>query len=451
MRHLKRHEEVLKLTCGLMSRPAELIEQVCDALSSYINEFEVSGDIDDRLLKCFCFVEALCKELPQLETTDATNCKTVVSFAGNASFVFIPQRFDECFVALLQTPVKPSERECAVVVNNVHGFNSAYLERFCEKLARNVTIAISSLLVVNDDNCGPESVHARRLINNVRLFKSPKVFVMQNCTFTPALSASVAKQLCICDEIRFVCLNNVRNVPESLCTALIKRNADHLRGVQIEKSVLIQGQWSELASQLNQCNQLEYLNFTKTKRLPSNFYNLFANFPYRFSSSSWLNSLSLSETQLAPEDVKFIGTSLRWSLRFLRRLCVSFNTLTNCVADLIPDNEQLDNLEVLWMQRTKLSLEDVKHLGQAVISGSLPSLASLDLSENDLFTMEGDFENLILACTAQYRKRHMGICLKNNFLSEEFLSRIETICQGTRVVPTSESPTSKSLVILVHK
>ena len=54
-------------------------------------------------------------------------------------------------------------------------------------------------------------------------------------------------------------------------------------------------------------------------------------------------------------------------------------------------------------------------------------------------------ENLILACTAQNRTQLMTIYLKDNYLSEDFFSRIETICRGTNVVPTLEIPDVKIL------
>ena len=160
--------------------------------------------------------------------------------------------------------------------------------------------------------------------------------------------------------------------------------------------------------------------------------------------------MSLNETQLSPKDVRVIGRSLKETHRRLRRLFISFNTLTYCVSDLIPVGEPLENLEVLWMQRTGPSCVDIRHLGQAVVSGLLPCLSSLDLSNNGLFIMEGDYENLILACTAQYTTQRMTIYLKDNYLSENFLSRIETICQGTNVVPTLEMPDVKLLGSVVQ-
>ena len=104
-----------------MSRPEVLIEQVCTALSSYIDEVEVSGDIDDRLLSCYRFIESLCIELPQSQTTDTSYGKTIS--ARNATFAFSTQKCDECCLALLETPRKYIEMECAVVVSNVRSFD----------------------------------------------------------------------------------------------------------------------------------------------------------------------------------------------------------------------------------------------------------------------------------------------------------------------------------------
>ena len=492
MHQLKKHQEVLKLTCGLMTHPEELIEQVCEFLSNHMHQVDISGEVDDRLLRCCDFIESLCKELPQLDVTDASYCKAVAFFGRNASFVFIPQRINECFVALLATPLMRNEIECAVVVNKVNDFNETVLDKVRENIERNNEIVIASLLVLRDDNGDSERVHLGRLINSVRLFKDPEIFVMQNCYIPPSVSPCIAQQLGTCKEMQFVCLNNVRNLSAVIAVALVKCNAENLEGLQIEQSELVEDRyvWDDFTEVFGNSLSLKYLSFAQTNTFLLNMdwieegcsevdfsncslsiskakhcwltscdryvlslagnslTNSFDN--WILSSFSVLKSLSLNDTQLSAEDVRVIGRSLRETHLQLRRLFISFNTLTDCVAGLIPVGEQLENLEVLWMQRTSLSREDIRHLGLAVVSGSLPRLSSIDLSNNGLFTIEGDLENLILACTARYRRQRMTIYLKDNYLSEDFLSRIETICQGTNVVPNLEMPDVKLLGSVVQ-
>ena len=499
MRQLKKHQDILRLTCGLMSHPEELIEQVCEFLSNHMHEVDISGEVDDRLLRCCDFIESLCKELPQLDVTDVSYCKAVAFFGRNASFVFIPQRINECLVALLRTPLMYNEIECAVVVNDVNGFGEAVLDKVRENIERNNKIVIASLLVLRDDNGDSERVHLGRVINSVRLFKDPEIFVMQNCYIPPPVSSCIAQQLGTCKEMRFVCLNNVRNLPAVIAIALVKCNAENLEGLQIEQSELVEDSydWNDFTEVFENSTSfkyfsmpIKYLSFARTTTVPLDldwipegcgevdFSNCSLSIPkvkecwlnlsqWRVLSlagnsltnsfDNWflppcslLKSLSLNETQLSPKDVRVIGRSLRETHHQLRRLFISFNTLTNCVSDLIPVDEPLENLEVLWMQRTSPSCVDIRHLGQTVVSGLLPCLSSVDLSNNDLFTIEGDLENLILACTAQYRRQRMTIYLKDNYLSEDFLSRIETICQGTNVVPTLEMPDVKLLGSVVQ-
>ena len=487
MHQLKKHQEVLKLTCGLMTYPEVLVERVCEFLSSHIHEVDTLGEVDDRLLRCCDFIVSLCKELPQLEVTDMAHCKDVAFFGINASFVFIPQRYNECFVALLRTPLIENETECAVVVNDVNGFSEAVLNKVREKVETQDKIVIASLLLIRDDNGDSERVHLGRLIKSVRLFRDPEIFVMQNCDIPPSVSSCIAQQLRTCTKMRVVCLNNVRNVPAVIGIALITCNAENLEGLQIEESELVEDGWDDFTEAFEDCSSLKYLSFAGTKTVPLipgwieegcyevDFSNCSLSISrvkkywltshhwrvlslagnsltdslvfdrWLFMHFSWLRSLSLNETQLSAEDVRVIGRSLRETHHQLRRLFISFNTLTDCVAGLIPVGEPLENLEVLWMQRTSLSCVDIRHLGQAVILGSLPCLSSLDLSNNGLFIIEGDLENLILACTAQYRRQRMTIYLKDNYLSEDSLSRIETICRGTNVVPTLEMPDVKLL------
>ena len=258
---------------------------------------------------------------------------------------------------------------------------------------------------------------------------------MHNCDVPPFVFSVMAEQISCCKEMRFVSLSGVRNIPEFLCTALIEANRD-IEGFQMEQCNLGEGDWSEFVDQLDERNNLEYLSFAQTRDLQqigvllpytgtgeldlsncglssvkvSKFdfsflsvlslagnplTNCFSNLMSRPLFSSSLISLSLTETQLSPQDVRVIGRYLRQELRGLRLLFISFNTLTNCVADLIPSDKPI-GLEVLGMQRTSLSREDLRHLKKVMFSGSLPCLSSLDLSENGLSTMEEDLVGLVL-------------------------------------------------------
>ena len=161
-----------------MSRPEVLIEEVCTALSSYIGEVKVSGDIDDRLLSCYRFVESLCENIPQSQTTDMSYGKTIS--ARNACFAFSTQKCDECCVALLQTPVKYNEMECAVVVNNVRSFDLACLDKIRQKLGEDAKIVVSSLLVVKNphsDIWHSEGVSCRNGNKLFKIISNPPIYL----------------------------------------------------------------------------------------------------------------------------------------------------------------------------------------------------------------------------------------------------------------------------------
>ena len=111
MHDLKKHREVLKLACALTTCPELFIEQVCERLSACFSQIEVFGGVDNRLLQCYQFLESLCKVLPQLQSNDVC-LKTVACFAKNVTFVFVPQRFNEYFVGLLQTSILRDENRC---------------------------------------------------------------------------------------------------------------------------------------------------------------------------------------------------------------------------------------------------------------------------------------------------------------------------------------------------
>ena len=146
-------------------------------------------------------------------------------------------------------------------------------------------------------------------------------------------------------------------------------------------------------------------------------------------------SLSISNTHISREDVKEIGkllTNSTGNSPQLRNLLISFNTLTDCVQELLAEDSH-NKLQVLGMRKTQLNQNDLRYFGNAVLSSALPDLIYLDLSENNLFEMEVDLENLILACTAKKMETCMKIYLIDNNLSESLITRVQTICRGTNV------------------
>ena len=181
---------------------------------------------------------------------------------------------------------------------------------------------VSSLLVIKDPDSNirhPEGVRAGMAVKSLRLFKAPKIFVMHNCEVPPFESSLMAEQISNCIEMEFVSLSGVRNIPEFLCTALIKGNRD-IRGFQMEQCNLGDGNWGCFRSQLEDCDRLQCLSFAQTRCLQRHGVHPFMYQTEELDlsncdlSSNGLDPsfrLSLIDTPLSREDVGVLKAFLK--------------------------------------------------------------------------------------------------------------------------------------------
>ena len=170
-----------------------------------------------------------------------------------------------------------------------------------------------------------------------------------------------------------------------------------------------------------------------------------------------LEVLSLADSGLSMNDIIQLGRKLSPlvasigspanilfnnspNLPQLKCLLLSRNKLTNCVGHLFHVRPlYTTKLERLWMQQTELNESDLKSLAMAVSNNMMPNLTSLDLSQNNLCTMQQEVESLVQAC-AQKATIPLHIHLTDNNLSHEFIRRIKSICDGSRVVLSLDTP-----------
>ena len=96
-----------------------------------------------------------------------------------------------------------------------------------------------------------------------------------------------------------------------------------------------------------------------------------------------LTFLHLPATEICAADVGAIAAATcNGKLPVLKQLELSDNILTGLVEHLM--TVEYPSLEILWLDKTRLSKADVRSLSEAVHEGRIPELKDLNLSDNTL-------------------------------------------------------------------
>ena len=117
----------------------------------------------------------------------------------------------------------------------------------------------------------------------------------------------------------------------------------------------------------------------------------------------------------------------------LKRFKLGNNTLTGSVENLISGSHLgLPHLEWFHVMDGRLSVQDLRHVGNLIKLRKLPNLLHLTLARNDLHKMQKELENFIQDCIACHRTE-LTVYLSDNDLSEEFRTTMQNWCQGTQI------------------
>ena len=149
-----------------------------------------------------------------------------------------------------------------------------------------------------------------------------------------------------------------------------------------------------------------------------------------------LNLLFLQKTYLSQEDLLalscFAGKN---KLPQLRKLDLSLSDVTGSLKCLLggTGHPGFPCLQQLVLMETGLNQDDLISLCEAVNQNWMPQLRQLFLDCNDLSSMESEVENLVEICTKRYEKLNLVIQLSFTNLPGTFTSRIHDICSGTVV------------------
>ena len=117
----------------------------------------------------------------------------------------------------------------------------------------------------------------------------------------------------------------------------------------------------------------------------------------------------------------------------LKRFKLGNNTLTGSVENLISGSHHgLPHLEWFHVMDGRLSVQDLRHIGNLIKLRKLPSLLHLTLARNSLNKMEKELEIFIQDCVANHQSE-LTVYLSDNDLSREFRTAMQNCCQGTQI------------------
>ena len=337
---------------------------------------------------------------------------------------------------------------------------------------------------INDGTDAENKAHEiEQLITNyVVLSKDIRAIRLENCDVSPISSNYILSQLHGCDKITELNFSSVKEIPEELGDAISTMTL--LRMVTICNAK--QSASKAIMSGLANCQHLEMLHLNGNI-LTGTVENLFGNSNHCGFPS--LTFLHLSATAICSADAQAIVEPTRnGKLPVLKQLELSDNVLTGLIEHLV--TVEYPSLEILWLDKTRLSKDDVRSLSEAVHEGRIPELKDLNLADNtltdcmkillggsdhygfnslvhfklentklgaddltylteavksdklpeiiwlylqnnQLYLVERYVETLVQTFVA--RKKEMLLYLDENGFSDEFNNKIEALCQGSKI------------------
>ena len=241
---------------------------------------------------------------------------------------------------------------------------------------------------------------SRLVCKNLQFSSSISSVYLEQCDLSAPMFRHIAQQLQDCNKLQNLHLYKTLNIPKELCTTI--RSLTSLQDVHI---CHVGGRISKLLMEgLSHCLRLQDLDL-HGGTLTDCLQYLFGNRDHPRSSS--LKRLNLSDTALAASDINALSIAVHsGKLRCLEMLDVSYNTLTDCMNNLLKGRNSFgfQSLRQLNIKNVQLSPADVRCLLTVVLDGSMPELTDmkfipttltgclgqlLSASEHDTFPFKG--------------------------------------------------------------
>ena len=172
--------------------------------------------------------------------------------------------------------------------------------------------------------------------------KDAKIVILKNCDLPKVTYKHIADQLHVAEQLELLYLEGINNLPVEFGRAVGKLAA--LRGLYITKCEIEASVFKTIAEQLQVCDKLQVLSLRVTQGVP-------VELGEAVNKMTFLTELyvSVGWMRLAVSNAVLKDASKCLSLKDLD---LSFNTLTDCVANFLGDNDHpgfhsLDRL-ILW-------------------------------------------------------------------------------------------------------
>ena len=451
---VKKYKAFVVFACSLMNNPEILIDSVLTNLATNINQCIQKGkgicQIQASINQCWEFLQVMYEEISYNKSETLINRKLIEVVTGGIEFVLVPNKFWGVRLSGLSEKyqgMKYSDNECACITNNLSSLKAVTLDNITS-VYRYPNVVSTSLGVFNDnisESHGDDIV--REALERLKIFTNTKMVVIDGFRLPSSVSDHVLSLLCYCENLERLHIRETKGVCVELGEAISKMTS--LRTLDVLRCRISPDVRDVIFKAVPNYHNLEHLAVSGNA-LTDCMEDILGGYDHPGFPS--LKMLNVREAKLSRNDVMTIAAaSHSGKLPQLERLdlgnnCLtdvvrflvngitlsSFRDLTNVVRFLVAE-VTLPPLRVLIMNNAKLIGSDLVCLSEGIASGKLPKLGDLNLTSNNLGSMEQDVKNLIVSCVGQYKQTHLHLCLEDNSLSEKFKEEIKSLCQGTNI------------------
>ena len=395
--YIRMYQEVIKFAVGLSKQPLALIEFIYEKLI-------ISLRCNIFLRKDIIFLKSLGRELNATVSFNMFSNKYISYITEEHSTIYIPSKL---YVLDNSTPnpeavslpaqhrlQSPVNAECSLsvfphVLENALGI--------LEKIQQRLNVSFSNFRICE---VAPDSVYQLRVIDSdllkstLRLNENSIAFGVSSYNFSIPAIGHIALQLKGCINLRVLFLRNMHQfVPAKLGDSISTMKALQIVYLQQIQMTLISGR--AIMKGLSQCQSLQELRLDGCL-LTDCLKDLLGGLDRGGFHS--LQILGLERTKLCKSDVKAIADAInRGIFSQLRHLLLSSNSLTNCIATLMPlggdhHHPGFQALQLLGVGSCALSSADIIHLSRVFQLNKFPALNHLDINGNCL---TGQISNLL--------------------------------------------------------
>ena len=226
-------------------------------------------------------------------------------------------------------------------------------------------------------NLAQKTLKIRENITSVHMF---------SCEISPVVYKCVVRKLQDCDKLQRLYLGGFQplNIDKAITTSTSLCEL-YLYKCKIQPEV-----YQDIIWQLSDFTVLEKLHFNYKQGIPMGLGDV-------VSRMGNLNEFYVKLCYIEQDVTESVLAGLA-NCKNLQDLCLVGNELTDCLGKLFPETNMSEpsfpHLNRLWLNKTKLSQDDLQVLSRSLCCNKLPQLMYLDMSLNKL---TGSLQSLLCA------------------------------------------------------